>query len=438
MICVAVTRIKNEADIIEPFIRHHAKYFDAIIVSEDASTDESFGLLEKMQRQGLPLTLIREPCVGFEQSRFMTRLMHRAFEEFGADWVAPLDADEFIELPDSAALADLLPKRPDCLLEIPWNNFAWSKTDQSGEVNPVVRLRWRMSSRQAMKKILVPAAIGRDETAILWPGNHGLNRGGVDEPTVECPQINLCHYPIRSVAQFTRKVIINYLQFAAYFGHKSGAGHQYDDAFDLLKRGLVDEFQASMEGLSRRYSPPLDALKVEEPPTLAPLRYVGGPLEFTTPSEELLPHLLCYAEALADRIFALARDASTRHAEKEKTTEFLSSTLASHAAEIERWKQDNLELRRVSEEATAKMSAIAEKAGGLEQLLKQEQGRLADLNSEISAAKAACLAQADELSAAEASYSAQADQLNRFAYVVALPFKLLLQRLSGLGGNPPR
>src|SRR5437588_5860257 len=325
MTCVAVTRIKNEADIIEPFVRHHAKYFDAIIVSDDASTDESFGILEKMQRQGLPLTLVREPCVGFEQSRFTTRLMHRAFEEFGADWVAPLDADEFIELPGSANLTDLLSERSACLLEIPWNNFVWSKTDdQSNEVNPVVRLGWRMSSRQAMKKILVPAEIGRDETAILWPGNHGLKRAGVDLPTIECPQISLCHYPIRSVAQFTRKVIINYLQFAAHFGPKSGAGHQYDDAFDLLKRGLVDEFQASMESLSRRYSPPLDALEVEEPPTLAPLRYVGGPLEFTTPTEEFLPHLLCYAEALAERMFELAGDVSNSHAEREKTTQELT------------------------------------------------------------------------------------------------------------------
>jgi hypothetical protein len=240
------------------------------------------------------------------------------------------------------------------------------------------------------------------------------------------------------VAQFTSKVIINYLQFAAYFGHKSGAGHQYDDAFDLLKGGVVEEFEAAMEGLSRRYSPPLDALEIEEPPTLAPLRYVGGPLEFTTPGEAFLPHLLCYTEALADRIFALAREASTRQAENEKTTAFLSSTLESHAAEIERWKQDSLELRRASEEATAEISASAEKAGGLEQLLKQEQGRLADLNSEISAAKAAYLAQADELSAAKASYSAQTEQLNRFTYVLGLPFKLLLQRLSEFGGNPPR
>jgi N-acetylglutamate synthase/N-acetylornithine aminotransferase len=46
MICIAVTRIKNEADIIEAFVRHHAHYFDAILVSDDASTDDSLPILE--------------------------------------------------------------------------------------------------------------------------------------------------------------------------------------------------------------------------------------------------------------------------------------------------------------------------------------------------------------------------------------------------------
>jgi hypothetical protein len=177
-----------------------------------------------------------------------------------------------------------------------------------------------------MKKILIPATIGRNETAVLWPGNHGLSCGGADLPTLECPQIKLCHYPIRSVTQFTRKVIITYLQLVAHFGPRSGFGHQYDDAFDLLKAGLIDQFQVSMEGLSRTYSPPLDARLVEEAPILAPLHYVGGPLEFMGTSDKVLPHLLSFAETLADTIFGLVRDASASHTEKEKPTRSFGSS----------------------------------------------------------------------------------------------------------------
>ena len=41
--------------------------------------------------------VLRQRTVGYEQSRHMTRLMHMAVDQFGADWVVPLDADEFIE-----------------------------------------------------------------------------------------------------------------------------------------------------------------------------------------------------------------------------------------------------------------------------------------------------------------------------------------------------
>jgi glycosyltransferase involved in cell wall biosynthesis len=104
MICVAVTRIKNEADIIEAFVRHHARYFDAIVVSDDGSTDSSFDILQKLKAQGMPLTLLRQPSVGFEQSRFMTLLIRRAFTEPGADWVGPLDAMNSSRCRDRQAL----------------------------------------------------------------------------------------------------------------------------------------------------------------------------------------------------------------------------------------------------------------------------------------------------------------------------------------------
>jgi hypothetical protein len=95
-----------------------------------------------------------------------------------------------------------------------------------------------------------------------------------------------------------------------------------------LKAGSFEEFQDAMKSLSWRYSPPSGVREAEEVPILAPLHYVGGSLEFTVAKEAVLPHLLSYAEALADRTFVLARDASTSQAEKEKATQALASILA--------------------------------------------------------------------------------------------------------------
>ena len=126
-----------------------------------------------LKAEGVPLTLIEEPCIGFEQSRFTTQLMHRAFKDFDADWVFPIDADEFVELPQSATLADILPAHGDSALNIPWSNLAWCDADdRSEELNPVVRLKRRMPSLHTMRKVIAPAAAGRHEAAVA------LLRGG--------------------------------------------------------------------------------------------------------------------------------------------------------------------------------------------------------------------------------------------------------------------
>ena len=94
---IAVSRVKNERDIIEPFVRHHSKVFNQLIVVDDGSSDGTYEMLETLRAEGLPLVLIRDPAVGYEQGRYMTRLLHIAVRRHAADWVMPLDADEFVE-----------------------------------------------------------------------------------------------------------------------------------------------------------------------------------------------------------------------------------------------------------------------------------------------------------------------------------------------------
>src|SRR3982074_612552 len=105
---VAVSRVKNEIDIIEAFVRHHARHFDRIVL-DDGSTDGTYEALQTLQEAGLPVVPLREPSVGYEQNLYMTRLLRMAFDQFGADSVAPLDADVFVEPAPGASLAHMLP-----------------------------------------------------------------------------------------------------------------------------------------------------------------------------------------------------------------------------------------------------------------------------------------------------------------------------------------
>jgi hypothetical protein len=300
--------MKNEADIAEAHVRHHARHFDKIIVSDDGSTDGTYEILQNLAAVGLPVIVLREPHIGKDQSRFMTGLMRMAFDEFRADWVAPVDADEFIEPAPSTSLGQLLSERSENPVCLPWSNFVWSADDDSTELNPVIRLQRCMPPRHDMSKILVPSAVGRVVGAKIGQGNHSISVQGRPLPAVECSGIRLCHYPIRSVAQYASKMAIGYLQYAAFPGRVEEMGFQYDEPFRLLKSGIA-EFAAKMEMQSRAYSL-AGSDHVDDSPMTAPLHYVGGALEFTSNRDQFLPNVLNYAEALAADVVAHEREAN--------------------------------------------------------------------------------------------------------------------------------
>ncbi|MCW5550224.1 MAG: glycosyltransferase family 2 protein, partial [Opitutaceae bacterium] len=105
---VAVSVVKNEADIIEPFVRHTSAWVDHHLVFDHDSTDGTREILQAMQTEGLPLALFRDDAPGHLQqhrSNYLTRL---AAHSHGADWVLPLDADEILVGPDRATLEQAL------------------------------------------------------------------------------------------------------------------------------------------------------------------------------------------------------------------------------------------------------------------------------------------------------------------------------------------
>src|SRR5690349_15127087 len=50
-----ITWARNEADIIETFVRHHAALADRMIIIDNAGTDETSRILRSLAAEGLPL-----------------------------------------------------------------------------------------------------------------------------------------------------------------------------------------------------------------------------------------------------------------------------------------------------------------------------------------------------------------------------------------------
>jgi len=92
----SISRIKNEEDIIETFVRYHLNFIDEMIIFEDNSSDETYKILSKLKKENLPIRLFRNTKEHSEQENVINIAFNKAIYDYDADLVVTLDTDEFL------------------------------------------------------------------------------------------------------------------------------------------------------------------------------------------------------------------------------------------------------------------------------------------------------------------------------------------------------
>jgi glycosyltransferase involved in cell wall biosynthesis len=306
---IAVCRVMNEGDIIEAFVRHHCVHFNKLIILDDGSTDNTLSVLRLLEAEGLPLVVLTGESFFYDQARQMTSLLRMAVDKFGADWIMPLDADEFVEPAGEKLLADVIAVCRPLPFSVAWSNFVWTdETHRDPKSNPVLRLRSRLPPCP-ISKVFVPASYV-DEHSQLAQGNHNLMRDGEIIPSTPQDAIQLCHFPIRSLEQYAGKIAIGYLKYAALADWDRQLGFHYIEPFKSLMAGGLNELEQRMAADSRNYgfsncNGPFPEAKY------APLAYQGGDLVFTSSRTSLIQNILKYTESLAKEL-ALVGGSATK------------------------------------------------------------------------------------------------------------------------------
>ncbi|MCA3280721.1 MAG: glycosyltransferase family 2 protein [Roseomonas sp.] len=103
--CIAMVR--DEQDILPGFLGHVSKLFDFALFVDHLSADGSFAKLDRASASWTGLQVWRLNATGYWQSAVMAALAQEAFRR-GADWVVPLDADEFLGVADRPELEAIL------------------------------------------------------------------------------------------------------------------------------------------------------------------------------------------------------------------------------------------------------------------------------------------------------------------------------------------
>lgn len=235
---IGISMVKDEADILDPVIRHMQTQVDHLIVADNGSTDGSREILEAA---GVDIVDDRDPA--YYQSRKMTALAVRAIDR-GADWIVPFDADEVWVAADGR-LGDTLQGLPPeaHIAEAALFDHVATGIDPDG-ANPIETTPWRRAAQAPLRKVAIRALRG----ATIHQGNHSAGFDGVPHPLTVTGQIEIRHFPYRSAEQFIKKARNGSAAYAATNLPEDAGGH-----WRGYGRILEEEGEAALSAVFRKW-----------------------------------------------------------------------------------------------------------------------------------------------------------------------------------------
>ncbi len=243
MVLFATMRASNEGDIIESTCRHALSYCDGMIVYDSFSTDNTRAILEALVEEGLNLIIdadIKERQVA--DKLVPSEMVRIAIDNYGADWVMPLDADEFLLTEDGGDLRGAIAALdPACEYNIYWRTYVLTEEAEKNDVFlPDSFPFYRNGALEAYYKTLISAPLYKNNPCKVSAGNHGLEY--LDPEAPRAPMINpmhlrMAHYPIRSRWQAFLKMILGEVYFL--YTREPGHSFQYEWAYhDMMAHGF--------------------------------------------------------------------------------------------------------------------------------------------------------------------------------------------------------
>src|SRR6185295_396166 len=119
------------------------------------------------------LSIVSDPSIEFHQSTRITRYSRVLIDE-GADFVFPIDADEFLKVPSRTKLETVLQQSPPSMhVLLHWQTYVLDDFAAAPAVfSPALAVRRRKAERNPLNKVAVARHVaGRMQEAVA-DGNH--------------------------------------------------------------------------------------------------------------------------------------------------------------------------------------------------------------------------------------------------------------------------
>ena len=219
-VVVGISMVRNAADIVRVNVLYHLSLgLDRLVLVDNMSTDGTDRVVEELSRRDSRVRWSREDGP-HPQARVFTRLAREAHHE-GADWVLPIDVDEFWHV-RRGSLKGVLAKSESVAIRVQVVNFVQRRSQLESTQDALLYMTWRVPSpmgspeeaanlvssgqiahveaRYPAKWIVRPTA-----TVEIAHGNHHL--AGIVGGLEDSDEIVCLHAPLRSRAALYAKAV---------------------------------------------------------------------------------------------------------------------------------------------------------------------------------------------------------------------------------------
>jgi len=251
---VALSMVGNEADVVECFVRHTLSHVDHMFLILHRSVDGTAEIVRALEAEGLPVTIKEPRFAGFSQGAELTHLAKSLFAHpdpaFRADFVVPLDADEFLKLPSRDYLYRALPAVPgEFYPAVRWENYFPMHPGDLLNMHTLRALTYRRQDDSAptIYKVMLNQRF-LDSRACVFEGTHCViletKDAHVPAQMIELKAIRLAHFPVRSSFQMARKAHIGVLAKGLKSeGQASGLGTHWQGLREQLGKNRDNEVE---------------------------------------------------------------------------------------------------------------------------------------------------------------------------------------------------
>ncbi|MDP1552202.1 MAG: glycosyltransferase family 2 protein [Methanobacteriaceae archaeon] len=299
----SISMAKNEMDIIESFVRYNSNILDGMIILDNGSTDDTLKILKQLQKEGLLIIILEDEDREFNQAFKMNKLLIKAVEEFNADIIVPLDADEFLISTTGENPRHILEKiEPHSFYHVPWKTYVPNFGQNELKKFMPSKITFVRENAEEMNKVILTGELVKDFSAELSKGNHRLvykKKYENDIKQILNSGIQVAHFPIRSKTQGMLKISIGWLNTVCDVNRTKYQSWHRQQMFNELKRtgNLENEDIAT---LAKIYSTTTKLEKIttkEDPMDLSFCKNIE--IKYTPDTINFLPDLLETCERIS-------------------------------------------------------------------------------------------------------------------------------------------